>query len=331
MLRGRFERAARLSGEAEALARLRGWSGTWPMGLIALVRGTVAWHQNRLDEAAECERRAAGLLERSGDRPLRGMLAIQRARLLAARGQAEPAFEALQEAREWLRGWPIMPAVTGLLAALEAMLLTAGGWTKDADAALDGDTSDEVAVARAFLRLRAGDAAGAFSALAPVLAGDGPLLQSTRVEASVLAALAHATGGDEPEAEEAIEQALAAAEPGSMQRQFLIHGSAIVPLLERHRRSGTRHRALLEDLLTALGRHGDARPVATLPDALSEREAAVLSFLPTMMSNQEIANELFVSVNTVKTHLKAIYRKLDVDDRRGAVRRAQELALLGPR
>ena len=56
----------------------------------------------------------------------------------------------------------------------------------------------------------------------------------------------------------------------------------------------------------------------------------MLRFLPTMMSNQEIAGELFVSVNTVKTHLKAIYRKLAVDDRRGAVRRARELSLLGP-
>jgi LuxR family maltose regulon positive regulatory protein len=49
-----------------------------------------------------------------------------------------------------------------------------------------------------------------------------------------------------------------------------------------------------------------------------------------MMSNQEIASELFLSVNTVKTHLKAIYRKLDVVDRRAAVGRARELSLLGP-
>jgi LuxR family maltose regulon positive regulatory protein len=67
-----------------------------------------------------------------------------------------------------------------------------------------------------------------------------------------------------------------------------------------------------------------------LPDALSEREEAVLRYLPTMMSNQEIAAELFVSVNTVKTHLKSIYRKLDADDRRSAVRRARNLSLLGP-
>ena len=62
---------------------------------------------------------------------------------------------------------------------------------------------------------------------------------------------------------------------------------------------------------------------------LSERELAVLRFLPTMMSNAEIAGEMFVSVNTVKTHLKHVYRKLDVADRREAVRRGRELHLLG--
>jgi LuxR family maltose regulon positive regulatory protein len=69
---------------------------------------------------------------------------------------------------------------------------------------------------------------------------------------------------------------------------------------------------------------------ATADKVLSVREAAVLRFLPTMMSNGEIAAELFVSVNTVKTHLKSIYRKLDVPDRREAVRRARDLELLAP-
>jgi LuxR family transcriptional regulator, maltose regulon positive regulatory protein len=330
MLRGRFERAMRLAGEAEALAQLRGWSATWPVGITVLVRCAVAYHRNRLDEATVLERRSSVLLEHAGDRPLRAVVAIQRARLLAARGQPEPAFEALQEAREWIRGWPVMPAVAGLIAALEAMLLTAGGWADDADASLDGDPSDEVAVARAILRLRAGDADGALAVLMPRLEGDGPMLQSTRAEAWVNAALAHDAAADEAGALDAIERALAEAEPGNMQRAFLVHGAAITPLLERHRRAGTSHRALLEDVLTALAQHGDGRPVATLPETLSDREAAVLSYLPTMMSNQEIAAELFVSVNTVKTHLKAIYRKLDVEDRRGAVRRARELALLGP-
>jgi len=63
-------------------------------------------------------------------------------------------------------------------------------------------------------------------------------------------------------------------------------------------------------------------------EPLTDREHAVLQYLPTMMSNVEIARELFVSVNTVKTHLKAVYRKLGVERRRDAVLRARQLEIL---
>jgi LuxR family maltose regulon positive regulatory protein len=331
MLRGRYERAGRLAAEAEALADRRGWSGTWPMGIVALTRATIAYHRNLLPEAEEQVERAIDVLKASGDRPLRGMTAIMRARLLAARGQPEPAYEALQEAREWLHGWPIMPAITGLLTGLEATVSAAAGELDGAGTALEADGSDEAAVVRARLRLRDGDAASAIAVLAPAFADPGPMLQSTRVEAHVVGALARDALGEDDIALEHMEAALTEAEPGAMRRPFLLYGASVGPLLERRRRAGTGHRALLDDVLAALGERGDGRPLATLPESLSEREAAVLSFLPTMMSNQEIAAELFVSVNTVKTHLKAIYRKLDVDDRRSAVRRARELTLLGPR
>jgi LuxR family transcriptional regulator, maltose regulon positive regulatory protein len=331
MLRGRYERATRLAAEADELAQRRGWSGTWPTGITALLRSAVAFNRNRLDEAEQHIDRAVERVKGSGDRPLRGTTAIQRARLLAARGQPELAFEALQEARQWLQDWPIMPAITGVLAGLEATVVAASGELQDADDSLAGDTSVEAAVARARLRLRGGDAPAALSLLAPYLDGAEPDLQSTRIEVLVVGALARDALAEEADARAALERALGAAEAGGITRPFLVHGTSIAPLLRRHRRAGTSHRALLDDLLEALGQRGDGRPLAMLPESLSEREAAVLSFLPTMMSNQEIAGELFVSVNTVKTHLKAIYRKLDVDDRRSAVRRARDLALLGPR
>ena len=69
------------------------------------------------------------------------------------------------------------------------------------------------------------------------------------------------------------------------------------------------------------GGRGPAEP-------LSERERAVLRLMPTILANTEIAGELFVSVNTVKTHLRSIYRKLDVGSRREAVAKARELRLL---
>jgi LuxR family maltose regulon positive regulatory protein len=71
-------------------------------------------------------------------------------------------------------------------------------------------------------------------------------------------------------------------------------------------------------------------PGTPLLEPLSDRELTVLRFLPTMMSNAEIASHLYVSVNTVKTHLKHVYRKLDVRDRRGCVKRGRELRLLSP-
>jgi LuxR family maltose regulon positive regulatory protein len=72
-------------------------------------------------------------------------------------------------------------------------------------------------------------------------------------------------------------------------------------------------------------RRGDL-PVFVEP--LTGREQAVLRYLPTLMSNAEIASELFVSINTVKTHLKAVYRKLGVERRRDAVVRARQLELV---
>jgi LuxR family maltose regulon positive regulatory protein len=71
-----------------------------------------------------------------------------------------------------------------------------------------------------------------------------------------------------------------------------------------------------------------AAPVAALVEQLTERELAVLHYLPTQLSLREIASELFVSLNTVKTHSSAIYRKLGVSDRKGAVHTARTLGLL---
>src|SRR5205823_13758776 len=97
-------------------------------------------------------------------------------------------------------------------------------------------------------------------------------------------------------------------------------------------RSGTAHRALVDELLTDLGPGAaNGSPAAQdreLLDPLTEREETVLRFLPTLLSNAEIASELFVSINTVKAHVKSIYRKLGTSRRKDAVLRARELRLL---
>ena len=128
-----------------------------------------------------------------------------------------------------------------------------------------------------------------------------------------------------------MERALDLAEPAGLRRIFVSHGSAVGPLLRRHARHGTGHPAMVGELVETIERRGrPARRAAPegLAERLSERERAILGYLPSMMSNQEIAGALMISVNTVKTHLKAIYRKLDAPGRREAVERARELALI---
>jgi LuxR family transcriptional regulator, maltose regulon positive regulatory protein len=122
---------------------------------------------------------------------------------------------------------------------------------------------------------------------------------------------------------------VALAESDRLVLPFAMTGSA--GLLEALPRHQTAHGALLADILDVL--HGSA-PAATqqpwLPPAeeLSPGELRVLRYLPTNLSRPEIAAQLSVSLNTVSTHLRSIYAKLQVRDRSSAVQRARELRLL---
>ncbi len=68
--------------------------------------------------------------------------------------------------------------------------------------------------------------------------------------------------------------------------------------------------------------------VPRLVEDLTDRERAVLHYLPSRLSQRDIASELYVSLNTIKTHCRAIYRKLGVGDRKAAVQAARDLGLL---
>ena len=83
-----------------------------------------------------------------------------------------------------------------------------------------------------------------------------------------------------------------------------------------------------EQFATALGSPPRRRHSADAIVTLTEREQAVLRFLPSRLTNQEIGGECFMSVNTVKAHLKAIYNKLGVSSRSDAVERARMLGAL---
>ncbi len=127
-------------------------------------------------------------------------------------------------------------------------------------------------------------------------------------------------------ASQALERALAPAEREPFRDAFLLNGPAVRELLELQAQSGTAHPALLEVLLDGVGQRDPS--AVTLLAPLTEREQRILRYLPTMLSNAEIGAEVFVSLNTVKTHLRSIYRKLDASGRADAVDRARRLGLL---
>ena len=101
-------------------------------------------------------------------------------------------------------------------------------------------------------------------------------------------------------------------------------------LLQRRLDRGTAATTFALDLVHAMS-GGAVDPITarrTLVDPLTERERTILRYLGSTLSNAEIAGELYLSVNTVKTHQRAVYRKLGAEGRRDAVRRARALKLL---
>ena len=148
-------------------------------------------------------------------------------------------------------------------------------------------------------------------------------------EAQLLDAVAREQLGDQRAAEASLERALDLAEPEGVVLPFIL--VPVQPLLERLSGRRTAHPALRRAILDVLAGSAPASgaPAGNLEE-LSEAELRVVRYLPTNLRAPEIAAELFVSTNTVRTHLRHIYAKLDAHGRAEAVARARELGLLAP-
>jgi LuxR family maltose regulon positive regulatory protein len=180
------------------------------------------------------------------------------------------------------------------------------------------------------LQLAEGDASGAAATLASSLDGSAPggfLL--VPAEAWLLDALAGDALGDHDRAAASLERALSLAEQGGLRRSFLDAGAPARSLLARYRQRVPTSWSYLDELLQASAESAQvAVPAPTLIEHLTEREHTVLHYLPSLMTYEEIAADLYVSLNTVKTHAYGIFRKLGVTGRRQAVRTARELHLI---
>jgi LuxR family maltose regulon positive regulatory protein len=149
------------------------------------------------------------------------------------------------------------------------------------------------------------------------------------LEALLVDAVARDRLGDRRGAETALERALDRAESDGIILPFLL--TPVGDLLERHPRHRTAHATLRSEILDVCAGNAPAAAGAAEPaDELSAAELRVVRYLPTNLKTSEIAAELFVSNNTVRTHVTHIYRKLGAHSRSEAVARARELGLLTP-
>ena len=336
----------RLSEEAVAIAETHGW-GTHRIVAPAVAAGaaTLAW-LGRIDEAE----RWLGRLER-GQAPadefeIEPVLHYAHAFVRLGQGRFEEAlaeFRAAERMRPLVAREHALPVeVRGWIVQTQVLM----GETATAHAALCRLGAEErggagMRLAAAALGLAEGHPEDAVKVLAPMVAdvpepvvdGAPQVLNMRRatVHALLLDAAARDQLGHPRAAEASIERALELAEHDGMILQFML--VPVRELLERHPRHRTSHATLLSTILDVLAGSSSPRPgghATPLRDELSEAELRVIRYLPSNLKAHEIAAELFVSTNTVKTHLRHIYAKLDAHRRAEAVARARELGLLAP-
>jgi LuxR family transcriptional regulator, maltose regulon positive regulatory protein len=333
---GDLRTGARRARDAVTIAERRGWTALSAAGLAYGVLLLEATHQYRLTDAAPLHDRAALALHGARERPARVCGAVPRARYLLTAGRVEDALDVARAGLEDADGWPLDQTVLSTLHELEGRALAALGERAVARETLeqalhDAPRSPQLMAALGRLQVADGEPEPARETVVPGLGAASGTASVPTAELWLVEALALDALADHQGAATALEQALDRIEPAGLLQVLVAQGGPMRPLLRRHLRTETAHHALVERALQALeDRTADHLPAIGPSEVLTDRERQVLRYLPTNLSNQQIAGELFVSLNTVKSHVKAIYRKLDVDGRGEAVRRARDLRLLAP-
>jgi LuxR family maltose regulon positive regulatory protein len=317
---GRLDQAVGYAEEILALGR-RPWFEPLPY----ITRGAVHRERNQLADAEADLLAGLESSRRWGRNPQEAMGVIELALLRFAQRREGEAFALLTEARPRARSSYLLQRV-GLT---EALLWLRTG---DVERSLfgredlpDGHVTAELDVR---LALHAGPVDEVPERLARMEAGTRSLPE--RIVARLLRARLALAWDDEEEAERHLHAAIEWARPEQFVQLFAADLPALEPVL-RHMVSGYDDAYPFGLLASIADREpvlATATPAPAEHEPLSDREQIVLRYLPTGLSNKRIAAELHMSVNTLKTHLKSIYRKLGARSRGESVAHARELHLL---
>lgn len=263
----------------------------------------------------------------------RTLLELVRSRLRAAQGDrgaavsgVTAALDGLPDGDRWL---------AARLRVEVAGWLVARGDVQAAQDAMEGLDDPSVAAALALLRAQVDLAAGhdvcAAVAMAEARDPAGPV--AVRVAASLAECARLLRGGAGVQAQRAVTEALVLARPITLRRPFHEAPAPVRQLVLQDRQLAASHAWLFERSGAPMNRPATRRPSEpverTAPvEQLTEKETEVLGHLAALLTTEEIAAEMYISVNTVRTHVRNILRKLGVSRRNAAVRIARELELL---
>ena len=348
-LRGRLCRAAELADQAAAplAAGEHRPPARNPSPAALVARAWVHLGHHELREARDSLGRADAALRVRPDKLIGAVAYLVAAGVSLAEGRAAVAGQIIARARS---GWSPPAWLDHRLSLVESRAFAAAGDIPAALAAAGrcgGVTSPEAAVTLAFAWAAAGDGGNARRALAPALASQSGAPDRIRLQAWLIDARLSYTSGDRVRGRRSLASALRLAEPEQLRLPFAVERGWIEPVLRRDPELAHAHRRLLAPTLLAPTllaptplastlRHDQAPAPPGAPDQatillvepLTEREREVLRHASGLLRTAEIASELDISVHTVKTHLKNVYRKLATTRRGEAVRRARQLELI---
>jgi LuxR family maltose regulon positive regulatory protein len=348
---GRLHEAAKTYREALRVATESGGPDSAVSGFPAAKLGDLSREWNDLESASRYLGKGVERCVQWGQADVVIDSHVALARLQLAQGDLERASDSLQKAERLAQQTKTDPWITCWLDDCRLRLWLAAGdldaavrWAQASGMAVGGELSYQhdlhhVNLARVLVARGTRQPSGpyldeALGLLARLLkAARAAAWTNEAIKILILQALALQAQGHDREALTALIQALTLAEAGGYTRTFIDEGLPMGRLLSQVLDVQDAPVGYANRLLAALEREtreGErAQPsLAPLVEPLSKRELEVLRLIAAHMSRTEIARELFISVNTVRSHIKNIYGKLGVHKRKDAIQRARDLGLL---
>lgn len=319
-----FQRILELMGDPP-------WPGACE-AFVGLARIHFQW--NDLEAAEKYGQQGLALARRMENVDTPAACGILLARVKLAQGDVASAMTLLAEAEQFVQQRHFEHWVGAVTAARIQTLLHQGDLTAAAQLA----EKHNLPLSQARVKLAQGDPSAALAALEPVRQqAEENNWADKRLQAMILQSLAYEAAGESERSVQLLDEALALAAPGGLIRLFVDEGAPMARLLYDALARGVEPgfvRQLLAAFPAASAKSAQTSPPpeveAGFVEPLSEREIEVLQLIAEGLTNQEVANRLYLSLHTVKVHARNIYGKLGVKNRTQAVAKARALGILKP-